>query len=55
VRINLIDDVPIYHKPYKRSEVERKLIQARTAELLGAGLVELAQRRRQGEDGLLGN
>jgi hypothetical protein len=42
VRINLTDDVPIYRKPYKRSEVERKMIQARTAELLGAGLVELA-------------
>jgi hypothetical protein len=42
LRINLTDDAPIYRKPYKRSEVERKMIQARTAELLGAGLVELA-------------
>jgi hypothetical protein len=42
VRINLTDDAPIYRKPYKRNEVERKIIQARTAELLGAGLVELA-------------
>jgi hypothetical protein len=42
VRINLTDDAPIYSKPYKRSEVERKMIQARTAELLSAGLVELA-------------
>ena len=42
VRVNLTDDAPIYHKPYKRSKVERKIIQARTAELLGAGLVELA-------------
>jgi hypothetical protein len=42
VRINLTDDAPIYRKPYKRSEVEHKMIQARTAELLGAGLVELA-------------
>jgi hypothetical protein len=42
VRINLTDDAPIYRKPYKRSEVERKMIQARTAELLGVGLVELA-------------
>jgi hypothetical protein len=42
VHINLTDDAPIYCKPYKRSEVEHKLIQARTAELLGAGLVELA-------------
>jgi hypothetical protein len=42
VRINLTDDAPIYRKPYKRSEVECKMIQARTAELLGARLVELA-------------
>jgi hypothetical protein len=42
VRINLTDDAPIYRKPYKRSEVERKMIQARTVELLGAGLVEFA-------------
>jgi hypothetical protein len=42
VRINLTDDAPIYRKPYKRSEVERKMIQAWTAELFGAGLVELA-------------
>jgi hypothetical protein len=42
VRINLTDDAPIYRKPYKRSKVERKMIQARIAELLGAGLVELA-------------
>jgi hypothetical protein len=41
VRINLTDDAPIYRKPYKRSEVEHKMIQAWTAELLGAGLVEL--------------
>jgi hypothetical protein len=38
----LTDDAPIYRKLYKRSEVERKMIQARTAELLGAGLMELA-------------
>jgi hypothetical protein len=42
VRINLTDDAPIYRKPYKQSKVERKMIQARTAELFGAGLVELA-------------
>jgi hypothetical protein len=41
VCINLTDDAPIYRKPYKQSEVERKMIQARTAELLGARLVEL--------------
>jgi hypothetical protein len=26
VRINLTYDVPIYRKPYKRSEVEREMI-----------------------------
>jgi hypothetical protein len=26
VRINLIDDAPFYHKPYKYSNVERKMI-----------------------------
>jgi hypothetical protein len=41
VHINLTDDAPIYYKPYKRSEMERKMIQTRTAELLGARLVEL--------------
>jgi hypothetical protein len=42
VRINLTDDAPIYRKPYKYSDAERKMIQARTAELVEAGLVELA-------------
>jgi hypothetical protein len=42
VRINLTNDAPIYRKPYKRSEVERNINQARTAELFGTGLVELA-------------
>jgi hypothetical protein len=42
VRINLTNDAPIYHKLYKRNEVEHKMIQAWTAELRGAGLVELA-------------
>jgi hypothetical protein len=42
VHINLTDDVPIYYKPYKYSDAERKMIQARTAELMEAGLVELA-------------
>jgi hypothetical protein len=42
VRINLTDDVPIYYKPYKYNDAERKMIQARTAELVEAGLVELA-------------
>jgi hypothetical protein len=42
VRINLTDDAPIYRKPYKYSDTERKMIQARTAELVEVGLVELA-------------
>jgi hypothetical protein len=42
VRFKRTDDAPIYHKPYKWSKVERKMIQARTVELFGVGLVELA-------------
>jgi hypothetical protein len=42
VRITLTDDAPIYQKPYKYNDAERKMIQARTAELVEAGLVELA-------------
>ena len=42
VYINLIDDAPIYCKPYKQSEMEYKMIQAWTVESLGIGLVELA-------------
>jgi hypothetical protein len=42
MRINLTDDVTIYCRPYNRSKVECKMIQARTVELLGVGLVELA-------------
>jgi hypothetical protein len=42
VRITLTDNAPIYHKPYKYSDAERKMIQARTVELVEAGLVELA-------------
>jgi hypothetical protein len=42
VRINLTDDALIYCKPYKYSDVERKMIQTGTRELVEAGLVELA-------------
>jgi hypothetical protein len=42
VRITLTNDAPIYRKPYKYSDTERKMIQARIAELVEAGLVELA-------------
>jgi hypothetical protein len=42
MRIILTDDAPIYRKPYKYSDAERKMIQARIVELVEAGLVELA-------------
>jgi hypothetical protein len=42
VRITLTDDAPIYRKLYKYNDAERKMIQARTPELVEAGLVELA-------------
>jgi hypothetical protein len=42
VRITLTNDAPIYRKPYKYSDTERKMIQARTTELVETGLVELA-------------
>jgi hypothetical protein len=42
VRITLTDDAPIYRKLYKYSDTERKMIQARTTELVEAGLVEIA-------------
>ena len=42
VCINLTNDGPIYYKPYKYSDAEQKMIQARTTELVEAGLVELA-------------
>jgi hypothetical protein len=35
------DDNPILNKPYRFSEVERALVQARTTKLLDIGLVEL--------------
>jgi hypothetical protein len=42
VRVNLKIDALIYRKPYKYSDMERKMIQAHTKELVEAGLVELA-------------
>jgi hypothetical protein len=42
VRITLTDDAPIHRKPYKYSDAERKMIQARIVELVETGLVELA-------------
>ncbi len=41
VWIVLEDDNPIFKQPYRLSEMERALVQARTAELLNASLVEL--------------
>jgi hypothetical protein len=42
VHINLTDNPSIYRKPYKYSHAQRKIIQARTTELVEARLVELA-------------
>ena len=42
VRINLTDDALIYCKSCKYNNAERKMIQARSAELVEARLVELA-------------
>jgi hypothetical protein len=37
----LEDDIPIFKRPYRLSEVERTLVQARITKLLNVGLVEL--------------
>jgi hypothetical protein len=42
VHITLTDNAPTYRKLYKYSDAERKMIQARTTELVEVGLVELA-------------
>ena len=42
VRIDMIDDGPIFHKPYRYGEVERELIKTRTKELFDAQLVEFS-------------
>ena len=42
IRIELTNDTPIFRRPYKYSDLERSLIQARTTELWEAGLVELS-------------
>ncbi len=41
VHIIFEDDNSIFQQPYKRSEVERALVQAQTLELLEVGLVDL--------------
>lgn len=40
IRIDLAVDAPIFRRPYRYSDMERALIQARCQDLLGAGLVE---------------
>ena len=41
MRINLTNGAPIYCKPYKYSDMEHKMIQAHTKELVEVELVEL--------------
>jgi hypothetical protein len=40
IRIDLVVDAPIFRRPYRYSDMERALIQARCQDLLAAGLVE---------------
>jgi hypothetical protein len=42
IRIELASDMPIFHRPYRYSDMERDLIQNRTLDLLEAGLMELS-------------
>ena len=44
VSVDLVDDALIFCKPYRYSEVERKLIKARFKELFDAQLVEFSNR-----------
>jgi len=41
IRIELVNDRPIFRRPYKYNDIERDLIWSRTLDLLEAGLVEL--------------
>jgi len=41
LRIQLANDRPIFHRPYRYSDMERDLIRSRTLDLLEVGLVEL--------------
>jgi hypothetical protein len=41
IRIELANDTPIFHHPYRYSDMERELIQSWTLDLLEARLVEL--------------
>jgi hypothetical protein len=40
IRIDLAVDAPIFRRPYRYSDMERALIQARCQDLIEAGLVE---------------
>jgi hypothetical protein len=42
IRIELANDTPIFHHPYRYSDMERDLIRSRTLDLLEAGLMELS-------------
>jgi hypothetical protein len=42
IQIKLATDTPIFHHPYRYSDMERDLIRSRTLDLLEAGLVELS-------------
>ncbi|CAM6116908.1 unnamed protein product [Calypogeia fissa] len=41
IRIELASDTPIFHCPYRYSDMERDLIWSKTMDLLEAGLVEI--------------
>jgi hypothetical protein len=42
IRIEFVNDTPIFHRPNRYSDMERDLIWSRTLDLLEAGLVELS-------------
>jgi hypothetical protein len=42
IRIELANDMPIFHRPYRYNDMERDLIWRQTLDLLEVGLVELS-------------
>jgi len=42
IRIELVNDTPIFCRPYRYSDMERDLIRSWTLDLLKVGLVELS-------------
>jgi hypothetical protein len=42
IRIELVNDTPIFRRPYRYSDMERDLIRSWTLDLLEVGLVELS-------------